>query len=458
MPLDYLVTVGSARCRRLPRVRVLQMRDRALRRLITHAYENLPYYRRLFDENGLDPRDIRTATDLQAVPVTTKDNLRAVPVEDTVARGLDPRRLLAIKTSGVTGEPFVVRRTRFEQCVMLKLGMRAMRYFGSRTTDKLASVVRMTPARRRRGLQKRFLNAFGVHRHIYVDCCLQPEDILKALRDYGPQVLSGFAGTLAHLVEAVTPADRRETRLRFVAPSGEVLTDSMRDRISKGFGAPVYDRYGSHELTLIAWQCRETGELHTCDDAMIVEVLKDGRPAAPGEQGEIVATNLYAFAMPFIRYRLHDIVTMGSEQCACGEPFSTIRKIEGRVVDYFLLPDGRWMHPYQIVNPLVNTTDWVRRFQLIQERMDRLVLLLVPSRQPSAEELTALQRNAAPPLGSGVKLRIELVPEIEAGPGGKLRVFRPLAVRADRGLSAGEPASGRAEFGEAPRGGTGVGP
>ncbi len=76
---------------------------------------------------------------------------------------------------------------------------------------------------------------------------------------------------------------------------------------------------------------------------------KDGRPAAPGERGEVVLTALHSFAMPFIRFRLGDIVTKGDSHCACGQPFATIRSVQGRMFDYFPLPDGRLVHPYEII-------------------------------------------------------------------------------------------------------------
>jgi phenylacetate-CoA ligase len=76
----------------------------------------------------------------------------------------------------------------------------------------------------------------------------------------------------------------------------------------------------------MAWECRHSGDLHTCDDGVLVEVLVDGRPAEPGERGEVVVTNLHAYAMPFIRYRIGDVATRAAP-CRCGAPFATIGEI-----------------------------------------------------------------------------------------------------------------------------------
>ena len=83
-----------------------------------------------------------------------------------------------------------------------------------------------------------------------------------------------------------------------------------------------------------------TGEMHLCDDNVIVEVLRDGRRAAVGEAGEVVVTGLHGHAVPYIRYNLGDTADPGDEQCRCGAPFSTLRDLRGRTMDYCLLPGG----------------------------------------------------------------------------------------------------------------------
>lgn len=233
---------------------------------------------------------------------------------------------------------------------------------------------------------------------------------------------------------------RQVIRPRFLVVGAEVLTPLMRHQITKAFETPVFEVYGSHEFNLVASECKETGELHTCDDCMIVEVLKDGRPAATGERGEVVGTGLHSFAMPFIRYQLGDIVTKGFETCRCGQPFSTIRTVQGRMLDYFPLPGGRMIHPYEIVLILVNTAStWVRQYQLIQEREDRIILRAVPSTTPTPQELARLEEPVINFLGQDVEFKVVLVPEIQLEPSGKFRVSRSLVKSAYDGIDWDHP-------------------
>jgi phenylacetate-CoA ligase len=401
-------------------------RDRALRALVTHAYLRVPYYRRLFDRHGIRPADIRSVADLPAIPITTKNDLRAVPVKDTVADGLDPARLMQVTTSGVSGEPFTVRRTWLERRLTVCFWLRAKRCLGLRPSDRRASVAFIRTGRGHDPtLHMRLANALGLFRRLRLSCLEEPAEVLRALRTYRPDTISASPTVLARLAEEMTDDDRRVVQRRLLTTGGEVLTQ----RIVEAFGAPLYCFYGAHELSLIAWECKQTGEMHTCDDGLILEVLKDGRPAAVGDVGEPVGTNLHSYAMPFIRYQLGDVVTQGLPACACGAPFGTIRAVQGRVIDYFRLPGGRSMHPYEIVTQLLKVAPWIRRYQLVQERKDLVVLRVVASPGPSPEQAARLRAVVEPILGPGVAFRLDPVAAIPPGPGGKVRVLVSMVSR-----------------------------
>ena len=422
---------------------ILGIQTRKLRRLVSHAYRNVPYYRRLLDRSGVVPHDIQTPSDLARLPITTKNDLRAIPLEETVARGVRPERLPSVTTSGSSGEPFTIHRTWLENRIDALRWIRAVRHLGMQVTDRFATILYIRPVDRRdETFDKRALRALNVHRRLSLDCCDDPRKIIREFCAFRPAVIIGYPGTLALIADSMTDHDRRIVRPRGVLACGEVLTAAARRRIRTGFTAPVYNLYASRELGLIAWECADTGDLHVCDDGVLVEVLCDGRPARPGEEGELVATNLDASAVPFIRYRLGDLVTKGHEACPCGRPFSTLRRIEGRTVDHFPLPDGRLMHPYRIVRTVLQSAAWIRRYQLVHDRRSRVLLRVVPSHPPTEEEIRRLENAARPLLGPDVEFDVLLVPEIETGPGGKLKVLCSLVDRPQAEASAQRTLSG----------------
>ena len=418
----------SGRYHGLSRHRILANQNRDLRRLIAHACERVPYYRRLFDEHGVDPNAIGDRAALAALPVTDREALQSLPVQDTLAAGVDARQLLAYTTSGSSGRPFTIRRTWSEERRLAAFRMRAMREHGLRFTDREANIRNVEQTKRwHRQRLLQVLQAMGLFRKIWLDCRLPVEAIFDSLQRYQPDVLIGLPHVLARVAGIVAAGGRPPIRPRFVVAGGEVLTPLMRRQIGDGFQARVFNQYGSFECNLIAWECKETGHLHTCDDGVIIEVLYNGKPARAGEIGEVVVTNLHAFAMPLIRYRLGDLATQGFERCPCGRPFSTITAVQGRMVDYFQLSDGRWLHPYVIGDVLSREAGgWLRHFQVTQERPDRIVLRAVAAPIPAPQRIGELIAAVTSVLGPGIEFQVMLVADLAIEPSGKFRVYRSL--------------------------------
>ncbi len=400
-----------------------------MRRLLRHAYEKIAFYRKLFEEAGIKPTDIRALEDLAAIPVTVKRDLQAERPEDLTAAGLDPEKLVVRRTSGSTGEPFTIRRSWFEERLLQAFRRRALYLLGQRPRDRTVSIIRIKGVHPRdHQFPLRIANALGLYRNEPIDCFLPFSEMMDRLRKERFEILVGLTQVVYQLAVQINQTRSQGiSPPRFVAVDGENLTSSMRREIETAFGAVVYDLYGCHEFNLLAWQCRETGEYHLCDDSAIVEILKDGRPAGPGEQGEVVATSLFSYSMPFIRYRLGDVAVAGSQGCACGSVFSTLREIRGRVLDYVVLGDGRHIHPYQIIRLLVHADKpWVRQYQLVQESVGRIVLKVAPFGTPEPETLENLEREIRAVTGGHTRFRIDLVGEIQREPSGKFKVFKSL--------------------------------
>lgn len=404
---------------------IAALQGKRLRRLVSHAYENVAYYRRLFDRHGVEPSNVTSVSDLSAIPVTSREDIRDSAVEDVVARRVDPRRLLTWNTSGSSGMPLDIRRTWWEERTLNVRRFRAYREIGLRARDRIASVCRPQPigANDHQWLH-RTLQSLGVYRSVPVSCFDACVEIVQKLADAEPDVVFGSPGVLALVARNIDPKSRFHVLPRFVVVGGEVLTPSMREQIGAGFGARVFDTYASYEFSLMAWECPATGRMHVCDDSVIVEVIKDGRPAAAGERGEVVATALHSLAMPFIRYRLGDIVTKGEVGCPCGAPYSTIREIQGRIIDHFVLPGGRVVNPYAVTGPLKRTAPWIKQFQLTQESEERFIFRIVPVTRPSRQDLASLSACAKTIVGPEVRFETRVVPDIPLEPSGKFRAWR----------------------------------
>jgi len=419
---DALWTLlSSGRHARLTREELSAYRDRSLRRIVRHAYKNVPYYRDLFDRTGVAAADIRTAGDLALIPVTEKRDLKAELPERITARGLDPDKLTVRKTTGSTGELFTVLKSRSDEFLFHVFRLRVMQDFGLKPSDRMALISTRTskdfPA------SWRAIQRMGVYCQDRIHVAEPPDRIARVLLDRKPDVVTGDSAVLDRVAMEIAGI-RGRYRPRFVVTGSEMLTPFMKRRIGEGFGATVRDTYCSEEVSVIAWECGETGLYHVREDSVIVEVMKDGVPVKEGERGEVIVTALHFRARPFLRYRQGDEVTRGPDVCPCGKPFPTLKEISGRAIDYLRLPGGRELFASALAIIVYKHAPWIERYEIVQEREGLVVLRAVPAVPPRPEELGTLKDLSSDRLGAGVEFRIELVQDIRPGPGGKFRIFR----------------------------------
>lgn len=404
-------------------------RQRRLRRVLWHAYTRVPYQRERFDRHGLHPDDIDALDDLRRIPPSTRREIQRRPPGDLVATGFDPDRLIAVRTSGSSGAPLTVRKTWLEQNLLHLFRLRAEREHGVRPRDRAATVTYVRSADSRDNkLLGRTLDAFGLFRNVLVDALLPPAEVLARLMELRPDVIGGYPGVLSRVAGLVGEKERRQLGTRLVRPESEVLAPHMRRRIEAGFGAPVLDSYASYEFNVIAVECPSTGAMHVVDDSVIVEILRNGEPVAPGERGEVVITGLHTFTMPFIRYRQGDIAVRGSDRCACGAPYSTLSAVGGRMIDSFRLPDGGTLHPYEIMQHLVGEdVHAIEQYRVVQEGLDRIVLEVVPGSGMEPEDLDRWSRVARAVVGTAIDIEVRPVDEIAVTGTGKIRVAQSFA-------------------------------
>jgi phenylacetate-CoA ligase len=401
-------------------------RERMLRRLLTHAYAKVPFYRELFDKQQLRPWQVRMIEELSLIPITRKSDLRERPLSEILSHGTDERRLIRRETHGSTGEPFMVYRTWMEERLLQFVRRQAMSHIGIGAMDrsaKLMSVNRILS--NDRNSFHRLAETLGLFQEIPIDCLLEPEEIAKILARTQPSVLIGYPGVLVEVAEVVRRRPTLAIAPKTIVTEGEILTPVVRRHISQTFKAPVYDSYGAHEMNLIAWECGVEPGYHLCEDSVIVEVLKDGRPAKPGESGEITCTALYSYTMPFIRYQLGDVVVVGEDRCRCGVSGQKLLEVKGRTIDYFRLPEGRLIHPFEIVDRGLYE-EWIKQYQLVQEAKDKIRITLLTTRMPHRDEMLSVEKSLKDFLGKGIHFEIILASHIPREPGGKCVTYKSL--------------------------------
>ncbi len=188
--------------------------------------------------------------------------------------------------------------------------------------------------------------------------------LLKAL----PEYLRGMARHL--LATGATPP-----ALRVIKPMGAHLAEAPRREIESAFRCPVRMDYGSREMGSMAVDCRHRQGLHVLSDQFLIEVVRDGRPVAPGEVGEVLVTDMHNWAMPLVRYRIGDMARLDTTPCACGRRTPRLH-LEGRREDTLVTPDLRLLTP-EAVCAFFYSQPGVDEFQLA-ESPTRFEVQIVP--------------------------------------------------------------------------------
>ncbi len=389
-----------------------------LKRVVRHAYGQVPAYRRWMDEHGVKPEDIRTLDDIRKLPLLSKDQVRESLHFDMFADSHKKSEMQRISTSGSTGQPFVIYADRFQLEMRMASTWRASEWAGWQFGDRQARLwhqkIGMTP---KQVFQER-VDAFFMRR-IFIPAFELRDDNIRAfvakIRDYRPVLVDGYAESFNFLAQYAKAHKIPGFRPKAVISSAQILPEQTRSIIEEEFGAEVFDKYGAREFSGIAYEDGAHQGHLVMAESYIVEVLKDGRPAQIGEVGEVVITDLHNMNVPMIRYRLGDLAEVidDSQPTTTGRAFPRIGRIEGRTQALVVTPQGTWLPGAFFLHFLKDYDHIVRHFQIVQEAREHIVLKIVPSEGCTDTMLADMVAQLRPWVGGdAMKIDVELVEEI----------------------------------------------
>ena len=417
--LDYLADYERDQWLAPEWLRALQLER--LQRLLRHCEQHVPWYRRRWRELGIAAADIRSLDDYARLPVLGKDEIRA-HFDEFRADGWHDR-LLYKATGGSTGQPMRFGYTRESNERRTAVMWRGYGWAGARMGRRTLYVWGGAVGEPQRlhqfkdrlyhaAFARRMLNSFHM-----TDANLG--EYVDAIDAYRPEVIVGYVGPLVRLARWLL--DRRRTLARppaAVLGAAEALHDFQRELIERAFGCPAYNTYGCREVMLIASECGHRQGLHVNADHLVVE-LHGAMPA--GASGEVLLTDLSNYGMPLLRYANGDMATASAASCPCGRGLPLLAHVDGRKLDAIRTPDGHLL-PGEFFPHMLKDVPGLRRFQLVQRRLDRLELALVCDERFDDASMGYIRRELAKVVGDSVALDCRIVDDIPLTPSGKLRV------------------------------------
>jgi phenylacetate-CoA ligase len=391
-----------------------------LSKLLEHAYVNVPYYRGVFDERGLKPKDIQDLKDLQQLPYLTKEDVKS-NFNELIARNADISKCRLSHTSGSTGKPlsfYINNDARAKEWAFITFQWSRVGY----NIGEKRIVLRGDLPRRG------FYEYDPVNKALILSSSHITEKNLNAsveiIDKSGIRFIHAYPGAIGIMAKLMNAKGiRLKVKPKAILCASEQLYDWQKKAIKEAFECLIFSHYGLAEMVALGGWCEKSEYYHILPQYGVTEIinLSDNEK----NTGEIVATNFLNYAMPFIRYKTGDIAKVSLKQCACGRYASPlIESIEGRSDDFIITSDGRYISP-TVLTFAFETPPTVKESQIIQEDIGILRIKIVPYKEAKKEEIAHdteyITQELKKRIGADEKFIFEYVDAIPRGANGKFR-------------------------------------
>ena len=399
--------------------------------LLQHAYENVPFHRRRFEEAGIVDGGRVDVARFRDLPVLDKIDVRN-HFEELKSADLDDRNWYKDSSGGSTGNPVDVLKDReyadwmlavkmlYDEWTGYRPGEPRLRIWGS---DRDLFGQQSLKARLSHALRNDYyLNAFRMSHD-------DMRSFVERINEHEPVQILTYADSIYEFSKFIQEEGLEIHSPNSIMTSAGTLHPHMRETIQETFNAPIFDRYGSREVGDIACESEVHDGLHVCAPTHYVEILDDdGTPADPGELGEVVVTSLVNYAFPLIRYRLGDMaVKADGPRGRRGWP--VLEKVMGRVTDVFVTEDGIVTPEYFVTLLSVTLDDvrWVEKFQIVQEERALVRMRIVPTadvgdpRETEPDDIAEIRERIEYVMDDDCRVEFEFVDDIAPTDSGKYR-------------------------------------
>jgi phenylacetate-CoA ligase len=424
----------------IPRGKLLEHQFNLFKKQMSYVYERAPFYRKKFDDAGVRPEHIKTLEDVRKIPFTVKDELRKSqekypPYGDFHC--ISPEEGVRVfQTTGTTGIPV---RSLLSKKDWLEVYYEQFMYFmygyGITKADTIFIPFNY-------GL---YLAWWGIHSSFEQGGVLvipgggqSSEDRIRNILAWKPTVVCGTPTYILFLGEVAKKmgVDLSKTSVRVVITAGEpgAQVPSTKKLIETTWGAKAFDDIGSTEISNFGFECVAQKGTHVVESMFLAEVIdpQTGKNLNPGEEGELVLSNLCCESMPLIRWRMGDMVKFNCDQCECGRTFLRLDGgIIGRADDMFQF-GGVNIFPSAIENFVRDTKEFSNEYQVIAPKMGSGKHLKVRV-EPSSPALSQEEMGRAVKAFKEIfKFRIGVTPDVEVTKVGELPRFEGKAKRVIR--------------------------
>lgn len=393
--------------------------------LLMYSFENIPYYKKVFNECGLHPKLIKKPSDLKKIPILTKDIIRA-NFDDLISVKADRNSLIKNSTGGSSGTPLQLYQDQNFRIHTNAARIRGWQFVkGYNLGDTYALLWGADRDIKSNYSLGERLSVYFKYGEIPMNAFnLSKERKLEFIRWCNvlrPQILRAYVTAVKDLAKFLEETGCSFPPLKGVVFGAETVDAHTKKYIEKIFNTKGYISYGCRELGLLAMECSE-GCLHQIAENHYFEFVPLKKDIS-NEMSELIITNLHNYAMPFIRYQIGDIGVKGKDTpCKCGRGLPTIERIIGRTTEVFYFSDGSAIPGEMFIHIMKDFP--VARYQFAQTASDRVVLRIQKNKDINHELKQKILRKYKEYLPEVVSMEIVEKDTIEKTITGKFRFVK----------------------------------
>ncbi|MEA2071594.1 MAG: phenylacetate--CoA ligase family protein [Asgard group archaeon] len=394
--------------------------EKKLRKLISFSYDNIPYYFNLFKKLNLRPEDIQSIEDLQKLPILTKEIIRNNQ-KDFIPNNLKEQKYINNSTGGSTGHPLHYRISIEDRTLGHAINNVNWARAGYKLGDKVAVIAgsSLIPSTKSKLISK--VKAFTINRKFFSSLDMSDKYMYKIvieLNKFEPKYIYGYASSIYLFARYIRDSGVKiDFHPEGIFTTAEVLFDFQRRLIKDVFNCEVFDQYGLNDGSVSAYECEIHKGLHIDMIRSIMEIADDnGNQLQAGKEGHILATSLYNYAMPFIRYDTGDRGILSNVECDCRRKLPLLKKIVGRTTDYLKFSNGSIIGA-PVLTVLFGKYDIIQ-YQVIQDSLDSILINIIKGKKYSNGNEKEIRNIFYKHVGK-IDIRFNYVKKIENTKGGK---------------------------------------
>lgn len=397
-----------------------------LSKLLNHAYKNVPYYQRVFNERGLKPKDIQCLGDLRKLPYLTKEIVNN-NLDYLIARNYSNSKLQYVTTGGSTGIPLGFYHEKGvssakELAFMLTQWNRVGFKFDSRCVVLRGNIVKSAAKGKFWEYDPTNKNLILSSYHLADE---NMSEYIKRIKGFKPDFIQAYPSVITILAKFMKEHNIEPFPSVIALLCGsESLYTWQRQLLEEVFQCRVYSWYGHSEQAVLAGECEKSTYYHIFPEYGFIELIDKNMDLITNEDGlgEIVATSFNAFICPLIRYRTMDSAMFTNTKCECGRNYPLIKKIEGRLQDFIVTKDKR----YITLTALIFAQHFksffrIKEMQIIQEKVGEIKVKIIKSSQYSDKDEDEIISKMGKAVGYGLNIEFDYVDHITRTNRGKHR-------------------------------------